>query len=88
VAISISSFALLSFPLNYQKMGLYFFFAMTMAFCTSLVTVENLALALVCKIVLGILVYSALVAGFDGEVRKLSLKVLRNKTLKGVFSGD
>jgi len=84
-AITRSSFALLSFPLYYQKMGLYFFFALVMAFSTSLLTVDNLVLALVCKILLGIIIYSVLVLCFDGDIRKLSVQIIKNKSLKGIL---
>ena len=66
-------------------MGLYFFFALVMAFSTSLITVDNLVLALVCKILLGIIVYTVLVLCFDGDIRKLSVQIIKNKSLKGIL---
>ena len=55
-----------------------------MAVCTNMITLDNLFLSLVAKILSGILVYSILVLVFDGEVRKLTWQAVRKKSFRGI----
>lgn len=88
VAISISSYSLLPFSIRYGKISLYFVLAVIMAYCTTMITIDNLLLSLLFKILLGVFLYSALVLAFDTEVRRLSMQAISNKSLKGKQLSD
>ncbi len=85
IAISISSFALLSFPLRYGKIFLYLLLSVVMAGCTTMITLDNLLLSLVCKILSGIIVYAVLVVLLDREVRAIVVQLIKSKNFKGLF---
>ncbi len=83
MAVTVSSYKLLSFEVPFLSIGIYICFAALMVLGIRPIAPENVFFRLTAKILSGCLIYSSLIFVFDQHMRQMVLSYMRLRLYKG-----